>query len=77
MEIINDSSAYGDAGAPCPEARNSKDIPFLATAGMRLLTTKQNSKVWDMICGKEGTHGYLGVISCDLYLFISVGLFWT
>ena len=37
----------------CAAADNKQNIPFMATAGMRLLTQKQNDAVWSNICGVE------------------------
>jgi len=41
----------------CPSADNALEIPFMATAGMRLLTEEQNDAVWQKVCGVASDAG--------------------
>ena len=43
--------------AACPAAVNKDKVPFMATAGMRLLTKEQNDKIWKDICGAKLSSG--------------------
>lgn len=56
--IFEESTSYPcDASyvvnGACPAADNRQNIPFMATAGMRLLTKEENDAVWNKICGTE------------------------
>lgn len=50
--------ANGDCpSSGCPPPTNKVAVPMMATAGMRLLSLKDNSKIWGKICG-QSSDGY-------------------